>query len=265
VEVRNAMMDGHGAPAQSRGVAVPPSSSEAHVKTLINRLRVDPYFLAGVLAVVVIGVVYRVQVSPARAGELPITILSNELIRDLDALGAGRSQGSADAPVKVVELFDYQCPACAAAHEAAWPGVARLVERGAVQYTAYDLPLPGHANAIPASVVANCVAERAPEHFAEVRRRVFATQVSWAEAYPAEPALLAVVSAAGADSARVRECVQATGSSRAAVYRKTWEAARTAGVTFTPAWAVNGRVVPWAQLEAAVEAAVQQAGAGSAR
>jgi protein-disulfide isomerase len=235
------------------------------VKKMSHRLRIDPYFLAGVLAVVAIGVVYRVQASPARAGELPVSALSDQFIRELDALGAGRIQGFAAAPVKVVELFDYQCPACAAAHEAVWPRVASLVERGAVQYTAYDLPLPGHANAIPASVVANCVAERSPEHFAEVRRRFFATQAAWAEAYPAEPALLGLVTAAGADSATVRECVQATGSTRAALYRKTWAAARTAGVTFTPAWAVNGKVVPWAQLEAAVDEAVQQAGAGTAR
>jgi len=233
-------------------------------KRLVHRFQLDPYFLAGVLAVMVIGFVYRVQVSPARAEEFPISALSGEFIRDLDALGAGRSQGSADAPVKVVELFDYQCPACAAAHEAAWPGVARLIEQGEVLYTAYDLPLPGHANAIPASVVASCIAEQAPEHFGEVRRRLFATQAAWAEAYPAEPALLTVAAAAGADSAAVRECVQATGSARAALYRKTWATARTADVTFTPVWAVNGKVVPWAQLEAEVEAAVLQAGTGSA-
>jgi protein-disulfide isomerase len=229
----------------------------------MRRLKIDPYFLAGVLAVVVIGVVYRVQVPRASAGELPIATLPAALTPRLDSLGAGRSEGPADAAVRVVELFDYQCPACAAAHQAVWPGVARRIGRGEVRYTAYDLPLPGHANAIPASVVANCAADVDPARFAEVRRRLFASQAAWAEAYPAEPALLAVAAAAGADSAAVRGCVDRTGSARAALYRQTWAAARAAGVTFTPAWAVNGRVVPWARLEAEIDAAVRAARAGS--
>jgi protein-disulfide isomerase len=161
--------------------------------------------------------------------------------------------------VHVVELFDYQCPACAAADDSLGPMVARHVQEGRVRYTSYDLPLPGHANAIPAAVVANCVADGAPERFAAVRGRLFATQAAWAEAYPSEPALVAVAAAAGADSAAVRDCVSRTGPAQAALYRRTWEAARAAGVTFTPAWAVNGKVVPWARLPEELDAALRAA------
>jgi protein-disulfide isomerase len=233
---------------------------EMPMKRLISRLRIDPYFSAGVVAVLVIGAVYRTQLPRAHAEPLPLSALPPGLTRTLDGLGAGRGQGAPDAPVRVVELFDYQCPACAAAEDSVGPLVARLVREGRVRYTSYDLPLPGHANAIPAAVVASCVAEGDPRRFTAVRRRLFATQGAWAQAYPAEPALLAAAAAAGADSAALGACVERTGSARAALYRRTWEAARAAGVTFTPAWAVNGKVVPWARLPQELDAALRAAG-----
>jgi protein-disulfide isomerase len=233
------------------------------LKRLIARL--DPYFVAGVAAVLVAGAAYRVQLVRADPELRPLPILTQAFTGTLDGLGAGRSQGAPGAPVRVVELFDYQCPACAVAHDSVWPGLARQIGGGRVRYTAYDLPLPGHGNAIPAAVVANCVLDRAPQRFAEVRGRLFHAREAWSEAYPAEPALLAVISAMGVDSAQVRACVNRTGSARAALYRQTWTTARTAGVTFTPAWAVNGRVVPWNELESAVEAALRAAGSTSMR
>lgn len=233
------------------------------MKRLIPRL--DPYFLAGIVAVLAAGVAYRVQLPHASAEQRPLPTLPPEFTSSLDRLGAGRTQGALDAPVQVVELFDYQCPACAVAHDSVWPGLARQISGGRVRYTAYDLPLPGHGNAIPAAVVANCVLDSAPEQFAEVRDRLFETQSAWSEAYPAESALFAAIATIGVDSAAVRTCVNQTGPARAALYRQTWTAARTAGVTFTPAWAVNGKVVPWNELDEAVDAALRAAGSMSTR
>ncbi|WP_420129367.1 thioredoxin domain-containing protein [Longimicrobium sp.] len=228
-------------------------------------LRLDPYFVAGVVAVLVSGLAYRAQLPRAQAEPLPLSSLVSGFTAGLDALGAGRSLGAPGAPVQVVELFDYQCPACAVAHDSVWPGLARRIGAGQVRYTAYDLPLPGHGNAIPAAVVAHCVLDDAPERFAQVRGHLFRAQAAWSEAYPAEPALLAVVAGMGVDSAAVRTCVDQTGPARAAVYRQTWTAARAAGVTFTPAWAVNGKVVPWNALEGAVAAALRTGGSTHGR
>jgi protein-disulfide isomerase len=173
-------------------------------------------------------------------------------------MGAGHGQGREDAPVHVVELSDYQCPACAAAHASVAPAVHRLVQSGSVRYVLYDLPLPSHGNAIPAAVVANCSRQHAPAAFAGVRDRFFRHQAEWKEAYPAEPALLRYVAAVGADTAAVADCVRRTGAARGAVLRRTWESARAAGVTFTPAWAVDGKVVPWAELETEIQAALRR-------
>lgn len=220
------------------------------------RFSPDPYFVVGLVAVVASGVAYRIQAAPAPA-PLPASHVSSALVQRLDQLGAGRSFGEAGAPVRVVELFDYQCPACAAAHRANWPALAAAIQQGTVHYTAYDLPLPGHANAIPAAVVANCAADGQPEKFGALRDALFGRQAEWQQAYPAEPALLRVAAGAGADTAAVRECVSRTGAARAAVYRRTWEAASAEGVTFTPAWAVNGKVVRWAALQSEIAAAAR--------
>lgn len=59
------------------------------------------------------------------------------------------------------------------------------------------------------------------------------------------------------DAAAVRGCVTRTGSEKAGLYRRTWELSRSAGVTFTPAWAVNGKVVPWTALEGEIQAALR--------
>jgi protein-disulfide isomerase len=227
------------------------------LKKLIPRFPIDPYFLAGIVAILAAGLFYRAQLGATTPRAPALASLPAGFTQALDTLGAGRSEGRPGAPVHVVELFDYQCPACAAAHEKTAAAISRLVEAGSIRYTSYDLPLPNHANAIPASVVANCVADEAPAKLAAVRRRLFASQAAWEQAYPAEPALLGVIGATGVDTAAVRGCVARTGPHRAALYRKTWAASRAAGVTFTPAWSVNGKVVPWPALEEAIQATLQ--------
>lgn len=215
-----------------------------------RRLPVDPYFLVGTLSVLVIGGAVLLRAGPP-AARGP-TALPPGLVQALDGLGVGRSLGPADAPVHVVELSDYECPACAASHPSTWASVRRHAASGAVRYTLYDLPLPGHRNAVPAAVVAHCVAEDGDARFWAFRARALERQADWRDAYPAEPALLALAAETGADTAAVGACVARTGSARAAALRKAWEMASAAGVTFTPAWAVDGKIVRWNELDAAI-------------
>jgi len=228
---------------------------------MMNRLawfRIDPYFLAGLVAVLIAGGVYLRREAPA-SPRPDVTHFSPAVAQSLDRLGVGHARGRPDAAVHVVELFDYQCPACAAAHRATAPLLERQLAMGAIRYTVYDLPLPSHGNAIPAALVAGCVERQSPEGFWELRDRLFAEQRTWASAYPAEPPLLRIAQATGRDTAAIRACLASEGQTRVANLRGSWEVASRAGFTFTPAYAVNGKIVPWDVLDREISLAMKGA------
>lgn len=90
----------------------------------------------------------------------------------------GYSIGRDDAPVRVVEFADFECPACAQFYTLTEPDVrARLVETGIVRYTFMDFPLPIHKNTWPASNAAACANEQGK--FWEMHDALFQTQDQW--------------------------------------------------------------------------------------
>jgi protein-disulfide isomerase len=91
---------------------------------------------------------------------------------------SGYTIGSADAPVKVIEFADFECPACAQFFTLTEPDVrARLVDSGVVQYTFMDYPLPMHKNTWPASNAAACANEQGK--FWEFHDLLFQQQDQW--------------------------------------------------------------------------------------
>lgn len=91
---------------------------------------------------------------------------------------AGYTLGKPDAPVKVIEFADFECPACAQFFTLTEPDVrARLVETGQVSYTFMDFPLPMHPNTWPASNAAACANEQGK--FWEYHDILFQRQDQW--------------------------------------------------------------------------------------
>lgn len=207
--------------------------------------------MAGVLGALVLGgVMYTRQATSAASPppQIPTTVLT-----EMSALGLADRVGSATAPVEVLEVGDYECPACASAHEKTWPVLQRYLSDGKVSFTTYDLPLPSHRNAIPAAVAARCVIRTGgSERYWSYRDRLFTQREDWVGAYPVEPALLRLAAAAGADTASVRRCIESEGTARALALQKGWTAASARGVQSIPAWLVNGRPVAWPDLEAEI-------------
>jgi protein-disulfide isomerase len=148
----------------------------------------------------------------------------------------GPSKGPASAPVTIVEFSDFECPYCSTARKtveeaiAAYPGKIRLVFR--------NFPLPFHSNAQKAAEAGLCADEQGK--FWALHDRMFDQQEKLAV-----DDLKAHAKALGLDTAKFDQCLDS--GKMAAKVKESVEAAHAAGVTGTPAFFVNGRLLSGAQ------------------
>lgn len=153
---------------------------------------------------------------------------------------AARIQGSADAPVWVVEISDFQCPYCKMWHDSVYGALQReFVRQGTVRLAYINLPLPNHANALPASEVAMCAGLQGK--FWEVHDALFHTQERWAGMADATPLFDSLARAQRVDVSAMRECVS-SGALRSLIAADA-QRAREAGVSGTPAFLIGGDVL----------------------
>lgn len=144
--------------------------------------------------------------------------------------------GPAEAPVKIVEFSDYQCPYCRRAE----PTVRQVLSRygGKVQLVHRDFPLDGHVRAFPAARAARCAGEQGK--FWDYHRSLLATYGDLSDgdlqaralALKLEPTAFATCLASDRHDAEIRESIQAGAK---------------AGVTGTPTFFVNGQLLNGAQ------------------
>jgi protein-disulfide isomerase len=94
--------------------------------------------------------------------------------------------GRPDAPVKVVEFADFECPACSQFATVTEPDVKkRLIDAGIVRYTFYDYPLAMHRNTWHASHAAACADEQGK--FWEMHDQLFNGQDKWSGVVTSRP------------------------------------------------------------------------------
>jgi protein-disulfide isomerase len=69
-------------------------------------------------------------------------------------LQGGHHLGKADAPVKIIEFSDFQCPYCKQLE----PNLRAVLKKfsSEVEFVYYDFPLPMHPQAFPAAIAAEC-------------------------------------------------------------------------------------------------------------
>jgi protein-disulfide isomerase len=160
---------------------------------------------------------------------------------------AGPSKGPEAAPVTIVEFSDFECPYCVRAEPTvkqlleAYPGKIRLVYR--------DFPLPMHSNAPKAAEASHCAADQGK--YWEMHEKLFANSQKLAVAD-----LKGYAKDLKLDAAKFDKCLDS--GEKAAVVEKNRKAGEEAGVSGTPAFFINGRVISGAQPLEAFKTIVDQ-------
>lgn len=165
-------------------------------------------------------------------------------------------KGEADAPVTIVEFSDYQCPYCGRFAEETLPEITeKYIDTGKVKFVFRDLTLDGHSQAYPAALFAECAREQAgDEVYFKVHDQLFAT-VAKGQQFDFD-AMADFAAELGVDKTKVKTCfdndtykdeIQADG-----------DAARSVGISGTPAFIVGDTIVsgaqPFSRFEQEIEA-----------
>jgi protein-disulfide isomerase len=150
--------------------------------------------------------------------------------------GGRPARGPADAPVEIVEFSDFQCPFC----QRAFATVTKVLDTygDRVRFVYRHYPLPNHPDARPAAEASLCAAEQ--DRFWPYHDRLFANTSALGDAD-----LKAHAAALGLDTAQFNACVDSR------KYRDEvqadFEDGEAAGVSGTPAFFINGRLLSGAQ------------------
>lgn len=154
----------------------------------------------------------------------------------VEVAAVGPSKGPAGAPVTIVEFSDFECPFCSRAEAtvtdllAAYPGKIRLVYR--------DFPLPNHRQAPKAAEAAHCADDQGK--YWEMHAKLFAS-----EGKLALTDLKGYAREIGLDGPRFDRCLDS--GEKAKVVESHRKAGEEVGVTGTPAFFINGRLLSGAQ------------------
>jgi protein-disulfide isomerase len=107
-----------------------------------------------------------------------------------------------DAPVALIEFFDFQCPFCAKHARDTYPSIRReLIDKHKVTYVSFAFPLDGiHPDARKASEAAECASRQG--RFWEMHERLFANPKALGVAD-----LFKSAAAVGLDTTRFETCI----------------------------------------------------------
>ena len=144
--------------------------------------------------------------------------------------------GPAGAPIMIVEFADYQCPYCHRAQATIDQVMRQYADR--VQLVHRDFPLDGHGQAFPAARAAHCAGEQGK--FWDYHRSLMTVPGDLSD-----PDLLARAAGFKLDAGPFAACLAS--SRYDAMIRDSVEAGTSMGVTGTPTYFVNGRMLTGAR------------------
>jgi protein-disulfide isomerase len=192
--------------------AKPPSarSKDRRPNVVRNASTRPKTFYPILIAIAVVGasiLAYTMTRKPSTAAPLPATAKGTPA-----NVGPPKGYliGNPDAPVKIIEFADFECPACGRFASITEPDVRKqIIDAGLANFTYYDFPLPQHLNSQPASNAAACADEQGK--FWPMHDQLFGGQDQWntqATDNP-KPLFMKYAAAIGLNMAQFESCYDA--------------------------------------------------------
>ncbi len=163
----------------------------------------------------------------------------------IDSLGF--DFGTSEAPLRMIEFFDYGCGFCRAFHqETRGPLHEEYVEPGQVLWKSVPFVIGRWPASVPVSLAAECAGDQGRGYFESISTLIFEHQSDWKSA--AAPAELAegYAEAVGLDMERYRTCVE--GNELLWRVQAQTEFAEQIGVRGTPTFFLIG----WGPIQGAL-------------
>lgn len=143
------------------------------------------------------------DLSAQSAGEVAVPADADTVARRADA---ARVRGDSTAPLRVLEVSDFQCPYCRQYYEQTYHALDSLyVQSGKVRYVWVSFPNPGHDRAWRAIEAAFCAG--AAGRFWPMHDTLFARQGQWTGAEDATSTFVDYAAALGIEEESFRSCL----------------------------------------------------------
>ena len=135
-----------------------------------------------VLAVIALGGIvalgYAIGGGNGQAATEMVDLENADDIQALYARATPEVMGPDEAPVRVVEFGDFQCPGCMSFALGSKQAIKPYIDRGQVQFVFYDFPLGGsHVHSFLAARAARCGSDQG--QYWEMHDKLFREQGNW--------------------------------------------------------------------------------------
>jgi protein-disulfide isomerase len=156
-----------------------------------------------------------------------------------------RSKGSAQAPVTVYEMSDFQCPFCRQFAIETFPQLERdYIATGRVRWIFINYPLTSiHQHASAAAQLGVCAAQQ--RRFWPIHDLLFKYQKTWAPLEEPGPFFVSLGDSAGLSRSSLMSCLEAPETLNRV--RADAEGAARSGATSTPTFYIEGGLLEGAQ------------------
>jgi protein-disulfide isomerase len=191
----------------------------------------------GAVAVLVIGgaVALSLSQSQQRASQ-PVVMANHPAPPNAEA--NSRAWGPADAPIKVQEFIDYQCPSCGIQNTKYEQGIIdAFAATGLVRYEIHSMAFIGQES-VDAAIASLCAADQ--DRFWNMHNSIFANQKGENQGALDKGRLRMIAEQAGLDMGAYDQC--ASSGKHQATLEADDALAQQLGVSSTPSFVVNGKL-----------------------